>query len=65
MGRLSEALDLLRQRAVNSKFALEEIRYNLACYECLSGNLEEAKRLIVQEIAAQPASREIASTMMT
>ena len=34
------------------------VRYNLACYECLTGNVEEAKRLIAEEIAAKPAARE-------
>ena len=38
--------------------ASQEVRYNLAGYECLSGNLEEAKRLIAEEIAAKPAARE-------
>ena len=30
----------------------------LACYECLSGNVEESKRLIAEEITAKPANRE-------
>ena len=34
------------------------MRYNLACYECLSGNLDEAKRLIAEEIAANPEKKE-------
>lgn len=57
-GRLPEALELLRQCAANSKAALVHVRYNLACYECLIGNQEEAKRLIAEEIAEKPAARE-------
>jgi hypothetical protein len=34
------------------------VRYNLGCYECLSGNVEETKRLIAEEVAARPAARE-------
>ncbi len=34
------------------------VRYYLACYECLSGNIEEAKRLIAEEIAADPERKE-------
>ncbi len=34
------------------------VRYTLICYECLSGNIDESKRLLVEEIAAKPATRE-------
>jgi len=34
------------------------VRYNLACYECLSGNLDEAKRLLAEDIAADPEKKE-------
>jgi len=34
------------------------LRYHLACYECLSGNLAEAKRLIAAEIAADPGRKQ-------
>jgi len=36
------------------------VRHNLACYECLSGNLNEAQELIAKEIAANPEKRNIA-----
>ena len=53
-GRLAEAVVLLRERAAKSEACLAGVRYNLACYECLSGNQEEAKRLITAEITANP-----------
>jgi Flp pilus assembly protein TadD len=53
-GRLAEAVVLLRERAAKSEACLAGVRYNLACYECLSGNLDEAKRLITEEITANP-----------
>jgi len=59
-GSLAEALNLLRGYTVKSPATLTGVRYNLACYECLSLNLEEAKRLIAEEIAAKPSTRELA-----
>jgi len=50
------AVFLLRQVAGKSAACLAGVRYNLACYECLSGNQEEAKRLIADEIAAKPSA---------
>jgi tetratricopeptide (TPR) repeat protein len=52
------ALVLLRERASLSSKAYSALRYNLACYECLAGNLEETKRLIAEEIAAKPQACE-------
>ena len=56
--RLPETLQLLRERAVSSSTSLEALRYNLACYECLSGNHEEARHLIAEEIATDPKKKE-------
>jgi len=56
--RLPSAVALLKTHAAKSETCLFGVRYNLACYECLSGNVEEAKRLIAEEIAAKPAARE-------
>jgi tetratricopeptide (TPR) repeat protein len=56
--RLSDAIILLRGQGAKSNKCLAAVRYHLACYECLIGNLEEAKRLIAEEIAAKPAARE-------
>jgi tetratricopeptide (TPR) repeat protein len=54
-GEHREAAAFLRSRdGLNPGFC----RYNLACYECLGGNHDEARRLIAAEIAARPAARE-------
>ena len=57
-GRLAEAVVLLREHAAKSEACLAYVRYNLACYECLSGNLAEAKRLIAAEITAKPKRKD-------
>jgi hypothetical protein len=57
-GDLLGAASLLREVAGRSPGCLAGVRYNLACYDCLSGNVEEAKRLTAEEIAAKPAARE-------
>jgi tetratricopeptide (TPR) repeat protein len=58
LGRLPEALSLLRKVSTECPIVHADVRYHLACYECLSGNLEEAKRLITEEIAADPSKKE-------
>ena len=57
-GRLAEAVVLLREHAAKSEACLAYVRYHLACYECLSGNQDEAKRLITDELAADPEKKE-------
>jgi len=57
-GDLSNATSLLRNIVSASPSGLKMLRQDLACCECLSGNLEAAKRLIAEEIAAKPAARE-------
>ena len=54
---------LLARMRFNQKLALMEKargakRYNLACYECLEGNLEEAKRLIAKHLSLHPDLKE-------
>ena len=54
---------LLARMRFNQKLALMEKargakRYNLACYECLEGNLEEAKRLIAKHLSLHPEFKE-------
>jgi hypothetical protein len=56
--RLAKAVMLLSSHAAKSPAVLAGVRYNLACYECLGGNHDEARRLIAAEIAARPAARE-------
>ena len=58
LGRLPDALSLLRKASAESPVVHTGVRYHLACYECLSGNLEEAKQLITEEIAADPEKKE-------
>jgi tetratricopeptide (TPR) repeat protein len=54
MNRRREAVKLLRSRATLSEQAEDVVRYNLACYECLDGNLDEAKRLIAKHFKFHP-----------
>jgi hypothetical protein len=44
--------------ANSSSYLLIQFRAQLARYQCLKGNLDEAKRLIAEEITAEPAKRE-------
>jgi hypothetical protein len=53
---------LLRKASAESPVAHAGVRYNLACYECLIGNHEEARHLIAEEIAANPKKKEQALT---
>lgn len=57
---MQAAADLLSKYASKGSQCLAFARYNLARYECLGGNTEEAKRLIAEEIAAKPEAREMA-----
>jgi Flp pilus assembly protein TadD len=50
MDRYAEAAALLSEYATQSKEGSAWLRYNLACYECLSGNTERAKELASEEI---------------
>ena len=58
--RLPEAVSFLRRCAAESPAIHAGVRYNLACYECLSGNLDGAKRLITEELATDPEKKELA-----
>jgi tetratricopeptide (TPR) repeat protein len=57
-GRLPEAVSFLRRCAAESPAIHAGVRYNLAYYECLRGNLEESKQLITKDIAADPEKKE-------
>jgi Flp pilus assembly protein TadD len=52
--RRPEALALLRRFAVLSDNSRDAVAYNLACYECLEDNHEEARRLIGEHLALHP-----------
>jgi Tfp pilus assembly protein PilF len=56
--RREAALELLRTRAALSDRAEDGVRYNLACYECLEGNHDEAKQLIASHLKAHPELKE-------
>jgi tetratricopeptide (TPR) repeat protein len=55
--RRPEAISLLRRFASLSSAARDAVAYNLACYECLEGNHEEAKRLIAKHLTIQPEQK--------
>lgn len=57
MKRHSEAIALLNSRAKLSQKAEDVVRYNLACYECLDGNLVEAERLVAKHLRLHPEMR--------
>jgi Flp pilus assembly protein TadD len=57
-GEIKDATAYIRSRASLSERANLALRYTLASLEALAGNVEEAKRLIAEEIAAKPEARE-------
>jgi tetratricopeptide (TPR) repeat protein len=58
LGRRAEALELLRRFANLSGEAREFVAYNLACYECLEGNHDEAKQLIAVHLEMHPNEKD-------
>ncbi len=52
--RRRESIELLRFYTGLSEKVNDGVRYNLACYECLEGNLDEAKRLIAKHLKFHP-----------
>ena len=58
LGQPAKAVKLLRKASTEFPTFLAHNRYKFTCFECLSGNLEEAKRLITEEIAADPSKKE-------
>jgi tetratricopeptide (TPR) repeat protein len=57
MNRRCAAIELLRARLGVSDKSEDGVRYNLACYECLEGNLEEAKHLISKHLTLHPDTK--------
>jgi Flp pilus assembly protein TadD len=53
-GKRKQALRLLKLRAAVSANAFDALRYNIACYECLSGNSREALEHIRIHLAKFP-----------
>ena len=54
LGRRHEAIELLRRLLLISDEARDFLVYNLACYECLEGNIDEAKQLIAAHLEKHP-----------
>lgn len=61
LGRRSEAVKLMRQNLPFFETGAHNLLYNLACYECLEGNLDEAKRLITEHLSLHPDMKATAS----
>jgi len=62
-GCLSEAIILLRAFFIGPSASEDDIcylRYNLACYECLNGNLSEAKLILTEHLILHPDDYEMA-----
>ena len=60
---LSEAITLLRKYLIGTSASEDDIcylRYNLACYECLNGNLSEAKLILTEHFILHPEDFEMA-----
>jgi len=57
-GENKSAADLVRKWQSYSLASADAVRYNLACYECLSGNLEEAKHLIAEHLELHPEEKD-------
>ena len=51
MGKLQDAVELLSKYALVSDVGREILRYNLARYECLSGNEERARQMVTDELS--------------
>jgi nephrocystin-3 len=57
-GNHNEAVTLLRRWHGLSAVSADAVRYNLACYECLSGNTEEANSLIAEHLKLYPEMKD-------
>jgi tetratricopeptide (TPR) repeat protein len=55
--RRPDAIALLRRFAILSDDSRDAVAYNLACYECLEGDHEEAKRLIAEHLERHPEKK--------
>jgi tetratricopeptide (TPR) repeat protein len=57
MGKPSKAAAALRDHAGASTKSMDNLRYNLACYECLAGNLAEAQCLMAEHLELHPEDK--------
>ena len=58
--RQTESLALRRHWYARSEDCAAATRYNLACEECLAGNLDAAMQLILEEMRARPDRKKLA-----
>lgn len=58
MDRAGEAVQILSEHAKGSQRLWKEFRYNIACYQCLAGNANEAKKLIAEEVSSRPERKQ-------
>jgi nephrocystin-3 len=57
-GENRQAADLVRKWHALSQASADAVRYNLACYECLASNSDEAKRLIAEHLRLYPEMKD-------
>jgi hypothetical protein len=57
MGKPGEAAAVLRDHVGASSKSMDKLRYNLACYECLAGNLAEAECLMSEHLQLHPEDK--------
>ena len=57
-GNHEQVIQLLRRYNSISPVCRDAVAYNLACYECLEGNHEEAKRLISEHLQLHPEMKD-------
>lgn len=58
MDRAGEAVQILSEHAKGSQRLWKQFRYNIACYQCLAGNANEAKKLIAEEVSSRPERKQ-------
>ena len=58
LGRSNEAIKLLRRFAALSAASGAAVAYDLACYECVEGNTDEAKQLIAAHLEKHPDEKD-------
>lgn len=58
VGKIAEAREVLLQGAAVIEGASVLVDYNLACYDCLLGNPEEARRRLARVFKREPGWRE-------
>lgn len=55
--RVGEAISFLTEKSSVSAKNEDALRYDLACYQCINGNIEKAKKLISEYLKIHPKSK--------